>query len=75
MRQHGVVETPKKSPRARIVTRDFSKTYKNAIKEALSNAEPIVDRSYILKIRQRFWPHRLSQYQKMRMYEKRWDLD
>lgn len=39
----------KKFPRVRTVTRDFSKTYKNAIKEALPNAEQMVDRFHILK--------------------------
>lgn len=44
-----VVEALKKSPRVRTVTRDFSKTYKKAIKEALPDAEQIVDRFHILK--------------------------
>ncbi len=44
-----VVETLKRFPGARTVTRDFSRTYKSAIKEALPNAEQIVDRFHILK--------------------------
>ena len=44
-----VVEILKKFSNVETITRDFSITYKNAIKEALANAKQIVDRFHIEK--------------------------
>lgn len=47
--QPEVVETLRKFKNVETVTRDFSRTYKAAISEALPNAKQIVDRFHILK--------------------------
>jgi len=47
--QPEVVEILRKFKNAQAVTRDFSRTYKAAIREALPNAKQIVDRFHILK--------------------------
>lgn len=44
-----VVKMLKKFKHVKTVTRDFSKTYKAAIEEALPNAKQIVDRFHVLK--------------------------
>ena len=45
-----VVEKLRLFTKVKTVTRDFSKTYKNAISEALPKAKQIVDRFHIFKI-------------------------
>lgn len=47
--QPEVVEILRKFKNVETVTRDFSRTYKAAISEALPNAKQIVDRFHILK--------------------------
>lgn len=47
--QPKVIETLKRFKNVRTVTRDFSKTYRAAITEALPNAKQIVDRFHVLK--------------------------
>ena len=44
-----VVEKLKLFKNVKTITRDFSQTYKNAINEALPQAEQIVDRFHIFK--------------------------
>lgn len=47
--QPEVIKTLRRFKKVETVTRDFSKTYKAAISEALPDAEQIVDRFHILK--------------------------